>query len=91
MKILKNHIWRTAFIVVLLDILIFLILIKKNEKDSFGMLSAFIEMGIALLIQLGVGIVALIPVEARKYGQGILLGTLIIGLIGLGMCTYSMI
>jgi hypothetical protein len=91
LKILKNHIWRTAFIVVLLDILIFLVLIKKNEEDSFGMLSAFIEMGIALLVQLGIGIVAVIPMESRKYGQGILLGTLIIGLIGLGMCTYSMI
>jgi hypothetical protein len=91
LKILKNHIWRTAIIVVLVDILIFLILKKKNEDDSFGMLSSFIEMGIALLIQLGIGIVAVIPLNMRKYGQGILLGTLIIGLIGLGMCTYSMI
>ncbi len=85
----KKIIWKTALITGGLDLVILALAALFYSKDQYGILGVLIVMASLLFLQFLGGLIAAIPVSSRPYGQGMLLGTLIIGLLGLGVCTVA--
>ncbi len=85
----KKALWKTAIITAGIDIVILSITAIANRKDQYAILGVLIVMAILLFFQFLGGLIVAMPTSTRTYGQGILLGTLLIGLLGLGVCTVG--
>ena len=87
MEFSKNKVWNTAWIVVLINLLIVAVSAFIYRNDNYGVLGIFLILCVAVILEFIVGIILAIKPSTRPMGQGILLGSGLVLLFGLGICT----
>jgi hypothetical protein len=87
MEFSKNKVWNTAWIVVLLNLFIVALSAFYYRNDSYGAIGIFLILGGVIFLEFFVGLILAIKASTRPIGQGILLGSGLVLLFGLGVCT----